>query len=230
MQFFKQIFLLSLYKNISLMIFFTTMVSLSFGQKAKSYLALGDSYTIGESVPIYESFPYQTVKQLRLKGLYYHAPEIVAKTGWTTDELTAGINNSKLLKKYDFVTLLIGVNNQYRGRTAKEFATQFREILKTAITFANGKKENVVVLSIPDWAYTPFASSRDTAKISKEIDEFNALKKEITNNAGVTFIDITAGTREGLEKPTLVAKDKLHPSGDEYARWAEKIVQVINKK
>src|SRR5690349_12637420 len=135
-----------------------------------TYLALGDSYTIGESVPIYESFPYQTVQLLRRAGHNFHAAEIVAKTGWTTDELFNNITHTKLQSPYDFVSLLIGVNNQYRGRPVDEYKTQFNELLQQAISFAGNKPSHVIVLSIPDWGATPFAAGRDTKKIADEID------------------------------------------------------------
>lgn len=194
-------------------------------QKKMTYLALGDSYTIGEGVPIFDNFPYQTVRLLRQKGLDVNAPEIVAKTGWTTDELMAGIDQTILQKKYDLVTLLIGVNNQYRGRNIDEYAQQYKLLLKKAIQFAGGQKNNVIVISIPDWGVTPFAENRDRDKIRREIDQFNALKQEITQNLGVEFINITLGTREAAQDISFLAKDKLHPSGKEYNRWAEKILQ-----
>lgn len=194
-----------------------------------SYLALGDSYTIGESVPIYENFPYQTVQLLRQKGIQIQAPEIVAKTGWTTDELKNGISKTNLLKQYDCVSLLIGVNNQYRGRSLTEFGIQFEELLLKAISFAGNNTKRVFVISIPDWGATPFAEGRDRKKIGTEIDAFNALKKEITLKHKVQFIEITDGSREALKDLNLVARDKLHPSGKEYAKWAEKLASAISK-
>jgi len=196
-------------------------------QKTISYLALGDSYTIGESVPIYENFPYQTVQLLRAKGLQVQAPEIVARTGWTTDELMAGIEKTTLLKEYDLVSLLIGVNNQYRGRSLQEFGEQFEMLINKAISFAGGKKEHVFVISIPDWGATPFAAGRDRKKIEEEINAFNALKKKITVEKGISFIEITEGSRAATNDENLVAKDKLHPSGKEYAKWAEKLSVAI---
>ena len=196
-------------------------------QKTISYLALGDSYTIGESVPIYENFPYQTVQLLRAKGLQVQAPEIVARTGWTTDELMAGIEKTTLLKEYDLVSLLIGVNNQYRGRSLEEFGKQFEALLNKAVSFAGGKKEHVFVISIPDWGATPFAAGRDRKKIEEEINAFNALKKKITVEKGISFIEITEGSRAATNDENLVAKDKLHPSGKEYAKWAEKLSSAI---
>lgn len=196
-------------------------------QKTLSFLALGDSYTIGESVPIYHSFPYQTVQLLRKKGMQVHAAEIVAKTGWTTDELMAGIEKTALEKKYDIVTLLIGVNNQYRGKSSDAYAIEFEVLLKKALDFAAGNKKHVYVLSIPDWGVTPFAEGRDRKRIAAEIDLFNSINRKITEAKGITYISITEGTREVPSNPKLVAKDGLHPSGDDYARWAEKLSNAV---
>ena len=196
-------------------------------QKNMSYLALGDSYTIGEGVPVYESYPYQAVQLLRKRGVNIYAPEIVAKTGWTTDELQAAINSAKFLPIYDLVTLLIGVNNQYRGKSAEVYAEDFETLLKQAIAFAGNDKGRVVVLSIPDWGATPFAEGRDRAKITAEIDAFNAINRKISSKYKVHYIDITPGTRLAAQDPTLVTKDKLHPSGKEYAKWAEKLAKIV---
>ena len=203
------------------------MIQHSTAQKTLSFLALGDSYTIGESVPIYHSFPYQTVQLLRKKGMQVHAAEIVAKTGWTTDELMAGIEKTVFEKNYDIVTLLIGVNNQYRGKAADAYAIEFEALLNKAIAFAAGNKKHVYVLSIPDWGATPFAEGRDRKKIAAEIDVFNSINRKITEAKDITYISITEGTREVPTNPKLVAKDGLHPSGDDYARWAEKLSTAI---
>ena len=196
-------------------------------QKSISYLALGDSYTVGEGVPLYESYPYQAVQILRKKGFNLLAPEIVAKTGWTTDELQASINGTKFLPIYDVVTLLIGVNNQYRGKSPEEYADEFESLLKQAIAFAGNDNKRVAVLSIPDWGATPFAEGRDRAKITAEIDAFNAVNRKITSKYKVQYIDITPGTRMAATDTTLVTKDKLHPSGKEYTKWAEKVSKFV---
>ncbi|MFM1962061.1 MAG: hypothetical protein RLZZ172_906 [Bacteroidota bacterium] len=195
--------------------------------KALTFLALGDSYTIGESVPIYENFPYQTVQLLRRSGIAVHAPEIVAKTGWTTDELMAGIDRTTFEISYDIVTLLIGVNNQYRGKDPSTYEKEFEQLLNKAIAFAGGNKQHVFVLSIPDWGATPFAASRDRIKIGNEIDRFNSINKTITDGAGIAYISITEGSREATSNASLVAKDGLHPSGLEYGRWAKKLADAI---
>lgn len=212
--------------KIALLFGLVTMMNLSVFSKHKaiSYLALGDSYTVGESVPLYENFPYQLVQQLRKKGIRVSAPEIVAKTGWTTDELLTGISQTQFLPSYDFVTLLIGVNNQYRGRSIEEYAIQFEILLQKAIKFAKDKPSKVVVVSIPDWGATPFAKDRDTKKIATEIDAFNAVNKRIALQYKVHYADITPGSRDALTDKDLVAKDGLHPSGKEYAKWAAEII------
>ena len=215
------------------LLFFTIFCSFilnkeAMSQKSISYLALGDSYTVGEGVPLYESYPYQAVQILRKKGFNLQAPEIVAKTGWTTDELQAGINGAKFLPFYDVVTLLIGVNNQYRGKTPELYADEFESLLKQAIAFAGNDNKRVAVLSIPDWGATPFAEGRDRAKITEEINAFNALNKKITSKYKVQYIDITTGTRMAMQDPSLVTKDKLHPSGKEYTKWAEKVAKFVS--
>ena len=192
-----------------------------------TYLALGDSYTIGEAVLLHQSFPYQVVQTLRKKGYNFMAPEIVAKTGWATDELTGAMKDYQFLSKYDFVSVLIGVNNQYRGREVIEYKEQFEEILKKAIELAHGKKERVLVISIPDWSVTPFAQNDDRDKISKEVDVFNTVNKALSIQYKVEYIDITQGSREAKNHPALLAEDKLHPSSRQYSNWAEKISDAI---
>lgn len=197
--------------------------------KTYSYLALGDSYTIGEGLPIYESFPYQTVQVLRKAGYSLYAPEIIAKTGWTTDELQAGISNSRLLASYDLVSLLIGVNNQYRGRSLPEYTQQFEALLQQAIGFAGKQPTHVFVLSIPDWGVTPFANGKNSATIAQEIDAFNAVNRLFAKKYSVNYIDITPGTRLAANDPSLLAADQLHPSGKEYAQWALKLAGAIQQ-
>ena len=195
--------------------------------KSYTFLALGDSYTIGESVSANDNFPNQVVQLLRKVGFDFRTPEIIAKTGWTTDELLAAIHNQNLLVKYDFVTLLIGVNNQYRGRTVDNYKTEFENLLKQAIQFADDNKNHVIVLSIPDWGVTPFAESRDRQQISNEINNYNAANKQIAERYGVHYLDITPWTREAATDISLLANDGLHPSGKEYKRWAEKLSNIM---
>ncbi len=193
-------------------------------------LCLGDSYTIGESVAPAKNFPNQTVQLLRQSNYEFKEPEIVAKTGWTTDELQNAINHHSFKDSYDFVTLLIGVNNQYRGTTIENYKPQFESLLKQAIQFANGKTDHVIVFSIPDWGVTSFAkksSGKSEHQIEKEIDSYNEANKEIAESYKVNYIDITPGTREAATDLTLVASDGLHPSEKEYAKWAEKLSSTI---
>jgi lysophospholipase L1-like esterase len=196
---------------------------------AYSYLALGDSYTIGESVLPADNFPNKTVSLLKKEGFDFLSPEIIAKTGWTTDELNNDIPNHVLLFSYDFVTLLIGVNNQYRGRTVENYKPEFENLLTQAIQFARGKNEHVIVLSIPDWGITPFAEVKDRKQIAKEIDEYNAANKKIAEKYRVHYIDITPFTKEAANDPSLLATDGLHPSAKEYKRWAEKVAAIIKQ-
>ena len=191
-----------------------------------SYLALGDSYTIGESVPATDNFPNQTVQLLKNSGYDFKPAEIIAKTGWTTDELQNNINSRSLNTSYDIVTLLIGVNNQYRGRSIDAYKPEFENLLKQAIQFAGNKTDHVIVLSIPDWGITPFAAGRDKDQIAKEIDAYNAANKTISEQCKVHYIDITSWTREAANDPLFVAPDGLHPSAKEYKRWAEKVSAI----
>ncbi len=192
-----------------------------------SYLALGDSYTIGESVPLHEGFPYQVVQLLRKKGIHFHAPEVVAKTGWTSFELADHILHTQLNEQYDFVSLLIGVNNQYRGLSVTDFKDEFEYLLKKAIHFAGNRPERVVVLSIPDWGVTPFAAGKDNKAISEAIDAFNKVCEDATKKLGGTFIDITTQTRLAKNNTTLLASDQLHYSAKSHAVWAEKVAAII---
>lgn len=194
-----------------------------------SYLALGDSYTIGEQVPLHENFPSQVVQNLRNRYTDHHwlAPEILAKTGWTTDELLDACRGYVFLPEYDFVTLLIGVNNQYRGRDAESFRTEFRVLLNKALALAGDRPNRVMVLSIPDWGVTPFAAGRDLDKIREEIDLFNRICSVEAEEAGTHFIDITTSQRADGANPDYLAGDGLHPSGKEYAKWAEPVSRLI---
>jgi lysophospholipase L1-like esterase len=195
-----------------------------------SYLALGDSYTIGEQVPFAENFPNQTVQQLRKAGFAFYAAEIIAKTGWTTHELNNAIESTVFLKKYDIVSLLIGVNNQYRGRSAVEFKIEFEQLLQKAIQFADGKPGRVVVLSIPDWGVTPFAEGRDRKQVAEEIDAFNTVCQNSAAAFQTRFINITAAQRADGNKMEFLVADGLHPSGREYEKWANKLAEAILKQ
>ncbi len=194
-----------------------------------SYLALGDSYTIGEQVPFAENFPNQTVQILRRSGLAFYAAEIIAKTGWTTDELSNAIENTATLENYDVVSLLIGVNNQYRGRSATEFKIEFEHLLQKAIQFSGNRPYRVVVLSIPDWGVTPFAEGRDRKQTAEEIDAYNDICKKSAAAFKANFINITTSQREDGNKTAFLAPDGLHPSGKEYKKWADELADAILK-
>jgi len=183
------------------------------------FLALGDSYTIGESVAVADRWPNQLALRLRKNGIDIADPEIIAKTGWTTDDLSSAIDAAKPQRPYALVTLLIGVNNQYRGRAAEEYRNEFVALLRRAVVFAGGNPRRVVVVSIPDWGVTPFAANRDRAKIAAEIDRFNTINAEETRKAGARYADITPVSRRAVADATLVAPDGLHPSAAMYALW-----------
>jgi len=190
-------------------------------EKQIDYLALGDSYTIGESVDESQRYPVLLANKLREEGYYINDSLIIAKTGWTTDELAAGIKAKNISGTYDLVSLLIGVNNQYRGWDVNNYRIEFRALLQKSIDFAGGRPENVFVLSIPDWGVTPFAASRDSEKIAKEIDQYNTVIREETQKRGILYVDVTPISRQASEDPSLIAEDGLHPSGKMYAEWVE---------
>jgi lysophospholipase L1-like esterase len=189
--------------------------------KALRFLALGDSYTIGESVPEAERWPVQLVGRLRQKGLAFADPQIIARTGWTTGELADGIEQAEVSPPYDLVSLLIGVNNQYRGYPQEAYRDEFASLLDQAIIFAGGDPKRVLVLSIPDWGVTPFAAGSDVKAIAADIDAFNAINREESERRGVHSIDVTPLSRQAADDPSLIAPDGLHPSGKMYAGWVE---------
>lgn len=199
-----------------------------------SFLFLGDSYTIGEGLPLEDSYPYQTIQLLRQAGHGFYAPEIIARTGWTTDELTAAIRRTTLLPAYAYAALLIGVNNQYRGRSAVEYGTQFEQLLLQTLALT-GDARRVFVLSIPDWGVSPFAaaaapspgSGRDARQIAREIDGFNTAALGITRRYGPVFIDITGHSRTLGAGPGGFAADGLHPAAATYRHWAAELAQRI---
>ena len=185
------------------------------------YLALGDSYTIGESVPEEGRWPVQLAAALRERGVPLAPPRIIATTGWTTDELSAAMDAAEPLGQWDFASLLIGVNNQYRGRPVDEYRGGFAALLDRTIQLAGGRADRVLVLSIPDWGVTPFgqASGRDTAAIARELDAYNAAAAAECAARGVAFVDITPASRSPGDQPERLADDGLHPSAQAYADW-----------
>ncbi len=195
------------------------------GGSTLRYLALGDSYTIGEGVAPADRWPNELARHLAVEGFSGAAdgPEIIARTGWTTDELATAIDEAKPRGPYDLVTLLIGVNDQYRGRSVEAFGTEFHGLLVRAIRFAGGRSGRVLVLSIPDWGVTRFAAAEGrlpSERIAGEIDAYNAVVRRECERAGAAYLDITGMTRSaGGAEGELVA-DGLHPSASQYRRWA----------
>ncbi len=184
----------------------------------KSFLALGDSYTIGESVEDSGRWPVQLINKLNAKGYSIDQPLIIAKTGWRTDDLAAAISKAELLPSYDLVGLLIGVNNQYQGKSVESYIPEFKGLLETAIALAGGNKEQVFVVSIPDYGYTPFGLAKKD-KITKDLDAYNAANKRIADEFGVKYYNITDISRS--DKTDLVASDGLHPSAVQYGMWVD---------
>jgi len=193
------------------------------------YLALGDSYTIGESVAVDQRWPVQLVSMLRARGLRLDDPQIIAVTGWTTDELETGMQQAGLERCYSLVSLSIGVNNQYRQRDLQNFRQEYDRLLQRAIDLAGGNKQRVFVLSIPDWSVTPFAEStgRNLDQEAAALADYNQAKREITEASGVVYFDITPSTQMAANDTSLLTADGLHPSGKLYTLWIEKLIDKV---
>lgn len=189
------------------------------------YLALGDSYTKGQSVALAESFPYQLQDTLQQNPLQKVEVKVIAQTGWTTQNLLDAIVNANLKDNYDWVTLLIGVNNQYQNKPISLYQQQFPQLIEKAIQLAGGKKEKVLIISIPDYAYTPYGQGN--AQISADIDNYNYINQQYAMQYGIKYINITDISRQGLAKPELVAYDGLHPSAKMYLMWVERIYAAM---
>lgn len=200
-------------------------------QAQLSYLALGDSYSIGEGVAEAGRWPMQLARALREAGIAIADPRIIATTGWTTDELSAAMDDAEPLGEWDFVSLLIGVNNQYRGREVDDYLGEFARLLQRAIALADAHAERVLVLSIPDWGVTPFARSelRSPRRIARELDAYNAAARDVCEAQGVAFVDITGISRDGGDAPDMLAEDGLHPSAAMYARWTAEALPVARR-
>ncbi|APG60075.1 SGNH/GDSL hydrolase family protein [Christiangramia salexigens] len=195
-----------------------------------SYLALGDSYTIGESVLETERWPVQLAEELRKRNYKLAAPKIIAKTGWTTEDLLRGIENElDVQRDFDLVSILIGVNNQYQGRSISEYEEELRRVFRKAINHSKTGEKGVFAVSIPDYGYTPFGASNQE-KISKEIDQFNAVFKKVAQDFNIEFYNITPISREAGNNPDLIASDGLHPSGLMYDRWVDYFVNQVAEK
>ena len=189
---------------------------------ALSWLALGDSYTIGEGVPMAGRWPQQLAVALRDRNIALDDPLTIATTGWTTDELDAGIDAQPPKGPFDFVSLLIGVNNQYRGRSVDDYGAQFDALLRRAVGFAGGRAARVLVLSIPDWGVTPYAEGRDRQRIAAELDAYNAAASNACTRHGIAFVDITDLSRLHGAEPAMLVADGLHPSAKMYALWSQR--------
>lgn len=188
------------------------------------YLALGDSYTIGQNVSVSERWPLVLAERLRARGLHVDSTRIIARTGWTTANLLQGIASGQPSNDQDLVSLLIGVNNEYQYRPIDEYEAQFRELMDKAIALAGGKKARVFVVSIPDYGYTPYGQSSQ-ATISGRIDAFNAVNLRITNEYGIRYFDITPTSRQW--RADWVANDGLHPSGAQYSAWVDIMLEGV---
>lgn len=197
---------------------------------ALSYLALGDSYTIGEAIAAGAGWPAQLAERLRQAGIAIGDPDVIARTGWTTDELDAAIT-ARSPGPHAFVSLLVGVNDQYRGGAADAYRQRFAALLDRAIALANGRTDRVIVLAIPDWGVTPFgdASGRDAKTIADELDAFNAAARTVCEQRGVTFVDIAPDYREHARDAAMLADDGLHPSAAMHARWADAAFPVARR-
>ncbi len=194
------------------------------------YLALGDSYTIGEGVAEGERWPVQLAARLRADGVPLAPPRIIATTGWTTDELSAAMDAAEPLGEWDLVSLLIGVNNQYRGRPVADFEGEFTRLLERAVRLAGGRSDRVVVLAIPDWGVTPFAEGRDRPRIAAELDAYNAAKRRLCEARGVAFVDIAPVSRRLGADPAMLAEDGLHPGAGLYREWMQQALPVVRER
>ena len=197
-------------------------------KKEFKYLALGDSYTIGESVDPGENFPELLASELRSQGVNIKRPQIVATTGWTTTDLEKGILEAPAGEfEYDMVSLLIGVNDQYQGKPIEQYEPNLTKLIEIAIDLAAGNKDRVFILSIPDYAFTPFGQERESDMISKEIDTYNEINKKIADQYNILYFDITDLSRQGLSRPSLIAGDNLHPSKEMYKEWVDLMSEEV---
>jgi lysophospholipase L1-like esterase len=199
------------------------------GPLTSRFLALGDSYTIGEGVAGCETWPYRLAAALRQLGYGVAEPKIIARTGWTTDELQQALEERDPGGPYELVTLLIGVNNQYRGQQAADYREHFRPLLERAIRYAGGDPRRTLVLSIPDWSVTPFAAGRGEKRIAEAIDRFNEANLQETAIAGTHYIDLTSSSRAAAGDASMLAADGLHPSAAMHAIWTELILPVASE-
>lgn len=192
-----------------------------------TFLALGDSYTIGEAVSEQGRWPAQLVNRLREEGISVDDPKIIATTGWTTGELQAAIEKEKPAAGFDLVSLLIGVNNQYRGYSFDNFKKEFEQLLQQAILFADGKTSHVVVIAIPDYSVTPFAADKEPKKVREELCYYNEFMQQTAESFEVPFFDIFPESQLAAKDPGLTAADGLHPSAVMYTLWVERLYPYV---
>ncbi len=218
---------MKIFNSILILLFISLINQEIMAQDKLLYLALGDSYTIGEAVDADKTWPKLLSDNLNQRGVEMQLDKIIAKTGWTTDELLVAIEDEESLKntKFDIVSLLIGVNNQYRGYGIKQYEEEFELLLKKAITLAGNKVNKVFVVSIPDYGVTPFAleNNKNSDLIAQELSKYNSIAKNISDEYGVRFFDITPISLKAIWQKDFVAEDKLHPSAKMYAEWVEYI-------
>lgn len=191
------------------------------------YLAMGDSYTVGYAVDPAENFPNQLIGCLRASGGKWAAPALIAHNGWNTHDLLEGIRAGNVRGPFDLVTLMIGVNNQYRGYALPDYEADMLALVKKAIAFAGKKKEHVLVIAIPDWSLTPFASGKNPQQMSREVADFNSINARVSGKLGVTYLDFAAVYRQVSTDPTMTAADGLHPSAKMYALWTRQLLAIV---
>ncbi len=236
--FFKHLRLFSYFTVLLIILFFSgcqqesksTVSDQEITYQEITFLALGDSYTIGESVDPDQRWPILLADSLRQRGYSVSPPDIIAETGWTTADLQEAIKEKNPQKTYDLVSLLIGVNNQYQGLNFEQFEQEFEELLSQAITFAGEKKENVFVVSIPNYGATPFGQIRNPEQIREELRQYNETAQSIAQDYEITFINITPISEKALDNPELTADDDLHPSGKMYQQWVSKMLPPVLPK
>ena len=203
------------------------MITVENNRPTYSLLALGDSYTIGEGVEQAASWPYLLSERLESAESITLLPEVVARTGWTTSDLLNGIERQALATYYDVVSLLIGVNNQYRGLGLESYRSELLQLVEIAVALANNKRSSVVIVSIPDWGISPFEKDRDKEQVGREIDQYNHVNRSLAEEFGLRYVDVTGVSRTCSDRPLYFAADGLHPSGDQYELWIEPIVPVV---
>jgi lysophospholipase L1-like esterase len=215
---------------VRLLILILLLIPLQPERTTLSYLALGDSYTIGESVAAEDRYPAQVMRALCTEGYSSgEQPDIIATTGWTTGDLLRAMAANRPASGYQAVSLLIGVNNQYQGLSQAGYRKEFTELLKRAIALAGDKPAHVLVLSVPDYSVTPFAQYQDTAYIARQIDSFNLINSRVSADFHVSYLDVTAESRKAAVDRSLIAADGLHFSRKEYAIWTNLMIPVLNE-